>query len=393
MKKLLFMINSFECGGAEKSLVSLLNELDFNQYQVFIQVINRGGMFENLLPDGVTILPELEYERFCKKTIVQQIFSNNLKFLKARVWTAWELRKNARYGKPLHDTQAYWKRSEQAFDMLKEEYDVAIAWGQGTPTHFIANKVRAKKKIAWINADYEAVGHNAEFDLEIYGQYQIIVCVSNELSLKMQKAFPVYAEKIRTIYDINNEDLIVRMSKEVVNDINTRGVVIVTVGRLVKQKGYDIAINAASSLKKKNIDFTWYIIGEGPERRELEKRIREYHLENNFVLLGAKKNPYPYMRMANVYVQTSKSEGFCITLAEARILNRPCVTTAFDTAYDQIIQGKNGLIVAMNAESVADGIWKMLNDPKLYFRIQKYQESEKKGNKEEIEKFYELLKR
>ena len=97
------------------------------------------------------------------------------------------------------------------------------------------------------------------------------------------------------------------------------------------------------------------------------------------------------MNAADIYVQTSKFEGYCLTLAEARMLNIPCVTTNFDVVYAQMVNGENGLVVEMNAEAVADGIIRLATDQELYQHIRSYQEREKKGNVEEIEKVYALV--
>lgn len=99
------------------------------------------------------------------------------------------------------------------------------------------------------------------------------------------------------------------------------------------------------------------------------------------------------MKAADIYVQTSKFEGYCLTLAEARMLNIPCVTTNFDVVYAQMIDGDNGLVVEMNAEAVADGIIRLATDQELYQHIKRFQEREKKGNVEEIEKFYALVEK
>lgn len=390
-KKVLFMINSMGVGGAEKSLSSLLNLFDYERYDVFLQMINRGGTFEKLLPNEVCILPGIPYFSFCSMPLIKQLLSGKLRYLKARLKVRRELQKNSRSGNPLHATQAFWAGAKAALDELPDEYDVAIAWGQGTPTHFVAEKVQAKKKIAWINADYEAVGHNKEFDKKIYQKYDYIVGVSDSLSDKLKEVFPEYSNKITTIYDINSSTLIWRMAQEKANLPRLCGTVLVTVGRLVKLKGYDIAIEAAHILKEKGIDFTWMVCGDGPERSHLQELITRYGLVNDFILLGAKANPYPFMKAADIYVQTSRFEGYCLTLTEARILNRPCVTTNFDVVYDQMIDGDNGLVVDMRPEAVADGIIRLMKDHDLYAHIQQFQKMEKCGNEEEIEKVYKLI--
>ena len=137
--------------------------------------------------------------------------------------------------------------------------------------------------------------------------------------------------------------------------------------------------------------FRWYVIGEGPYRGEMENYISENHLEDIFILLGATPNPYAYMRQCDIYVQTSRFEGFGLTVAEARILNRPIVCTNFDACHMQLIDGKNALIASFEPSDIADKIELLMNDKSLYNSIQQYQMAEKKGNTEEIEKFYNLI--
>ena len=132
------------------------------------------------------------------------------------------------------------------------------------------------------------------------------------------------------------------------------------------------------------------MLGDG-NRVPIEKDIADYDLDGHFTLLGAKENPYPYMKAADIYVQTSRFEGYCLTLAEARMLDIPCVTTNFDVVYAQMVDGENGLVVDMTAEAVAEGIVRLATDSELYQHIQRYLTNEKKGNVEEIEKFYRLV--
>lgn len=389
-KSILFVINSLGCGGAEKSLLSLLSLLDYDKYDVTLQMFRRGGMFEELLPPEVHVRKELDYTAFCSQSMAKQMLSFDLRRIAARVRTSLFLRSNVKKGSPLHDAQAYWKYSAAAYDPLPERYDVAIAWGQGTPTHFVAEKVQAQKKFAWVNADYENVGHNKDFDCKYYAAFTGIICVSDKLCLTLQKAFPEYAAKMTTIYDINNPATIFTMADQPCSLLNRENLTLVTVGRLVPQKGYDIAAKAAWLLKKRNVKFHWYVVGGG-DSAPIERDITQYEIQDCFTLLGAKSNPYPYMKAADIYVQTSKFEGYCLTLAEARMLNIPCVTTNFDVVYAQMVNGENGLVVEMNAEAVADGIIRLATDQELYQHIKGYQIQEKKGNMEEIEKFYDLL--
>ena len=152
-----------------------------------------------------------------------------------------------------------------------------------------------------------------------------------------------------------------------------------------------MAVDAAKILLDNKIDFKWYFVGEGTCREELEAKIKEYGLEDDVLLTGATDNPYIYIKNADIYVQTSRYEGYCLTIGEARILNKPVISTDFDVVFDQLVNGENGLIVGQNGREIANAIIRLSTDDKLRNHIIDTLMREKKGNIEELDKFYELL--
>lgn len=388
-KSLLFVINSLDCGGAEKSLISLLSLLDYRRFDVSLLMFRPSGMFRQLLPPAVRVLPQPDYLQYCSGGIFSP------RYAAVRVRTSVGLRLHPRYrGKPLHAAQAYWKYAGSAFAPLRESFDAVIAWGQGNPTHFVAEKVSAHKKIAFINADYESVGHNPEFDRPYYEKYDHIAAVSDRLRQAILHIFPELADKISTVYDIRSQTLIEKMAAEYQPYDKAGNVpVLATVGRMVKEKGYDLAIDACRELRSRGLRFQWYFIGDGPEMAQIKRKVTALRLEDSLFLTGAKENPYPYIKNADVYVQTSRSEGFCLTLAEARALHIPPVSTNFDAVYDQLRSGENGLITEMTPKAIADGIERLLRDTALYQKIAAALSEERIGNEKEIEKFYQLIER
>ena len=217
------------------------------------------------------------------------------------------------------------------------------------------------------------------------------MCVSTDLTKLFQGVFPEYRDRVITIRDIRSPQQILGMAQEQISLPVQAQVTIVSVGRLTWQKGFILAVEAAALLRQRGVDFVWYIVGEGGERPALEEKIRTLQLHDRVILLGAKANPYPYIRAADIYVQTSKTEGYCLALAEARMLEIPCVTTDFDVVYEQMVDGENGLVVSMTAQSVADGVQRLIDDPVLYDHIRQYQHQEKNGSTEEVEKVDWLL--
>ncbi|MGN1194228.1 MAG: glycosyltransferase [Acutalibacteraceae bacterium] len=390
-KKILFVINSMGCGGAEKSIVSLLSLFDFEKYDVDLQMFSVGGMFLKHLAPQVNILKGIDYMTYCDEKGL--LNTCKLSFIFSRLSSSVALRINGKTGK-LHDAQCFWKYAEKNIKPLEKEYDAAIAWGQGNPTHFVASKVNAKKKIAFINADYLGMGHNRDFDYKYYEKYDYIAAVSDELSGIIKNVYPEFEERIRTVYDINNAYLIEKMASEEnpFSDVRDK-VKIVTVGRLVKPKGYDIAVEAARVLRDKGISFVWYFVGGGPEMTEIKESIRANGLESFVFPVGEKENPYVYMKNADIYVQTSRREGYCLTLYEARVLNKPCVSTCFDVVYNQLTDGENGIITGMDGQAVADGIIKLIESDELRNKIVENVKKEKKGNVEKIEMLYDLIEK
>ena len=134
------------------------------------------------------------------------------------------------------------------------------------------------------------------------------------------------------------------------------------------------------------------MLGKGPLENDIKKYIQKHNLDDHFILLGVKSNPYPYIKNADIYVQTSKYEGFGLAIAEAKILNVPVVTTRFDAVNNQMINEKNGLVVEMKADTVCNGITRLIENQDLKENILNYLKHEKKGNIEEVEKFYELIR-
>lgn len=395
-KKVLFVIESLICAGAEKSLVTLLNLIDFSKYEVDLQLFSYGGEFEALLPKEVNLLPKLPYfektEESVKSLLLRKKNRAEKKIFYSRLKYSIALRRK-KYSNP-EKAVLFWKYTKDCFNRDEKKYDVAIAYAQCVPTFYTVDCINAKKKYAWVNAVYKPEKKFRKFNVEYYNKIDMIVSVSDDTYKIFKEHFPEVSGKCCIIYDINDPNFIEKMSNfksEAPYEMDFRGLKILTVGRLATQKGYDIAIEAAKILKKRNISYKWYILGRGPLETQLKNEVQKYNLQENVIFLGTRANPYPYFKLADIYVQTSKFEGFGLAIAEARMLNIPVVTTRFSAVYAQMINNSNGIVVDISAEAVADGIQLLAEDHNLYDHIQDFQKHEKKGNIEEIEKVYKLL--
>ena len=393
-KSILFSIDSLHCAGAEKSLTTLLSLIDYSKYEVDLMMFGHGGVLEELLPEEVNILEPLKYTKFTEKSLKESIIytlkKGTYKMLKSRLEFSIAIR-NKQYTNA-QKARILWQKTSNVIEHNPKKYDIAISYAQGLPTFYVADKINADKKFAWVNVSYRLEDEDKEFQSKYYDKYEKIIAVSHSAKDVFLETFPTYKDKVEIIYDINDFNLISKMANlENGYDDNFDGVRLLTIGRLANQKGYDMALEACKILKDKGIKFKWYALGKGPLKDEIEKYIKENELQGYFNLLGVKSNPYPYIKGADIYVQTSRFEGFGLAIAEARMLNIPVVTTEFDAVYNQMVQGKNGLVVDMDSQSIANGILKLINDEELRNSIVEYLKTEKKGNTEELEKFYELI--
>lgn len=390
-KKLLFIQPSMQFGGAEKSLQTLLRLLDFDKYDVDLLLFRPEGEFLKLLPKEVNLL-SLPADA---QTFAQPIVPACLSFLKQgkaslaldRLRFSKAVRKD---GSVRMREQYGWQYQKRAFGTLPENYDAAIAYLEGSPIYFCADCVRAKKKIAYIHSDYSKLQTNPDFDDGYFSQMDAMVVVSAQCAAALRTAFPQYADKIQIIENIIAPAVLREQAAESADfGDDYKGLRVLTMGRLDAPKGIDLGLQACAKLADK-ADFRWYVLGEGSEREKLEQMIRDYHLENRFILLGTRLNPYPYLRACDVYVQPSRFEGKSIALEEAKCLGKPILTTAFTTVADQITDGVNGSVAQIDPEDIARRLSELLSHGEIR---QKYTQALQNysGNTEELEKFYDLL--
>ena len=346
--KVLFLIDSLTCGGAEKSLISLLPLLDYSKIDVDLMMISRGGVFERYIPLQVRII-DFPKPHGLWYNICLLIFQAMLRLFPNR-----------------HGAELRWQAMSSTYMKVPKPYDVGIAYQQGFPTYYLTEKINAHIKIAWINADIKKAGYRVSFNRPFYDRLDTVIPVSDILREMIITSKYVAEGKTYPVYDIINVDLIRLMSIDAIqiNKVPNEWI-ITTVGRMVPPKGYDLAVEAAKILKSKGFIFKWYFVGDGGMRPQIEQMISNYGLDNNIILVGMTTNPYPYMAMADIYVQTSKFEGFGLTLNEARILNKPVISTNFPVVYNQIRDGENGLISDMKADSIASKVMLMASNEQL----------------------------
>lgn len=383
-KRVLFVIESLGCGGAERSFISLLNVLDVSKYKIDIFILKRGGMFEKFLPKGINLISPTCFLK--NMSIIAILKRLSIRQLIAKIKFSFLIR--VKKGK-VHGAELLWGTTHKLVERNETNYDVAIAYHQGFPTYYVSDKITANKKISWINVDIDKAGYSPDFNKDYYNRFDSIVAVSDSLKQLLEKNYYQYIERISSVYDILNPELIRKMSEDVGFEDDFIGLRIVTIGRMVVQKGYDIAVKAAKILKEQGYTFRWYAVGGGDQMEVIGELINKYGIEDCFVLMGMKENPFPYLKQCDIYAQTSKFEGFGLTLSEAKILHKPIVSTNFPSAYDQICNGINGIIVDMTGEDIARGISDLIENHEL--RVSLIESVKKENNNTSVTELSKVM--
>ncbi|MFD0682128.1 MULTISPECIES: glycosyltransferase [unclassified Paenibacillus] len=391
-KKVLFVINNLSCGGAEKALISLLETMDYTEYEVDLFLFEHTGLFLGKIPDQVNLLKEQREYRYydmpVKHAVLDCLKRGRVNMALSRIRAGYIYKTEK---KRVRCQQRVWKYISKSLKNIDQSYDIAVGYLEKNPIYFCIDKVKATKKIGFIHNDYDKLGMDPYLDQAYFEQLDHLVTVSEECGNILKKRFPMYERKVKIMYNIVSPAAIHNLSLEK-TDISDHTIKLVSVGRLNDQKGFTLAIEACRELVQNGYNVKWYVIGEGEERGKLEQLIEDNGLQGIFNLLGNKENPYPYIKAADIYVQPSRFEGKSIAVDEAKILHKPIVVTNFNTAKDQINDKENGLIVEMNPRSVFEGIKALIDDEPLREHFKANLSKEKLGTESEIHKLYALFK-
>lgn len=345
-KKILFVMESLGIGGAEKSLVTVLSNIDYTKYEVDLFLFRKTGEFLKLIPKEVNILdvPKNFYiaQMPPMKSLKEFLVGGKVKCFMYRATHVSKLLYNMKIKKKEY---LGWNETKNIIPDLEGEYDTAIGFLEKKTIYFVVDKVIAKKKIGWVHTNYRKIQYDYNIDSLYFRKLDNIVTVSNNCKKVLEDIFKDSKDKISVINNMVSKTLITRMSKEKIESIFlNKKVVLCTVCRLIEQKGIDIAIECFSRLTKERKDLIWIVVGDGREKRNLQKLISEKGLDNSFFLIGSRENPYPYIKACDIYVQPSRYEGFGITVIEAKALGKPIIVSNIPEFKEQIINEKTGLI-------------------------------------------------
>lgn len=400
MKPRIFIaMHYMEIGGAETALVGLLNALDPARVDVDLFLYDHRGEMMQFIPEWVNLLPQIPKYSVLERPIVELVKRGFWGIAAARMW-AKRISKVAykRSGSKLENNGGLDKMSKCTTPLLPRinqsvTYDLAISFL--TPHRIVAEKVKAKKKIAWIHTDYTRVWVDAEDELIVWQKYDYVASISGDVTNTFLQVFPSLAPKIVEIENILSPSF-VRKRAELQNvdkEFRHEGAItLLSVGRFSDAKNYDNVPDICKRLiNKTKLNIRWYIIGYGGDEALIRQKIKEAGMEEHVILLGKRSNPYPYIKACDIYVQPSRYEGKSVTVREAQMLCKPVVVTNYPTAPSQIRSGIDGVIVPMDNEGCAHGLAEVICDKPLQERIIAHLKTHDYGNESEVEKIYTLI--
>lgn len=369
MKKLLFGAYSLDIGGIEKALVMLLNKLQEKNYDITLVLEKKQGIFLNEINPKIKII---EYAPSNSKNIIQRKLVNLFKRIKFTI-------------------------------EYKNKFDFSACFATySLPASFVA-RTASQNCYLWGHADYLSLFHGNEQEMKNfflerkYNEFNKVIFVSNEGKGSFIKIFPDMKNKTIVCNNLIDANKISNLANEKISDeelkliknannTNEKQTIFINVGRHEeKQKKLSRLIDAASLLKKDNLNFQILFIGDGPETNEYKKQVKEKQLENNILFLGRKQNPYPYFKISDCVVLTSDYEGYPVVFLESFILNKPIITTKVSDYKE--VENKYGYVTEKNTKDIYEKM-------KLFivngFEI-KEKFDYKKYNKEILEKIEKLF--
>lgn len=343
MKKILFFIDTLGGGGAEKVLINLINNLDKTKYKITLMTIFDSGVNKQYLNNNI------EY-----KCVFKRIFRGNVMLF--------------RLFRPSFLYRLF----------IKDKYDIVVSYLEGNTTRILSGCPYSEiKKLAWLHAEMNKKTlfypwWNKEKCILGYEKFDKIIGVSQTVLDSFVKNTKSW-DNLKVIYNTVDTDNIKKKALEAIKDVKYESdiVNVISVGRLIDQKGYDRLLRIHKRLLDNGIVHNLYILGEGHKRPELEKYIKDNKLQNSVYLLGFKDNPWKYVANADLFVCSSLQEGFSTAVSEALIVGTPVITTLCSGMKEMLGDSEYGLIVDNNEDALYEGIKKLIENQLLLIHYKK----------------------
>lgn len=366
--KIAMLMASLDSGGIEKAAITILRALPEEEFDVDLILTNKKGVFLKLVPKWVKIIELNKSEKYIKrvklgdrKWLIYSLFHFDL-------YSAWQTIKHAVYSKFTTHDRSIISRIRQLSKDVKysdENYDFVLAYANNEQLYQAVNFYNTNRVVTWLHRDISLEREYTPDYAFLYEKCHRIFGVSQKVVDDFVRCLPQMADKTFLHYNIIDQKLGIELSHQYSIGHPSKKWWFLTVARIDEVKGMYVVPEVALKLKDAGVNFAWSIIGKGYLTPYLEKKIKEYGLEGNLILEGEKENPYPYYKGCDIYVQPSRTEGYCIALAEARMFYKPVVVTDFSGAREQLGDGEYGKIVPFGIDTIYEGILQVVENPEL----------------------------
>lgn len=398
MENILFIYPDLSIGGSTTSLLALLKEIDYSQYNVdviFLTPLSEED--KSKLPPQVNILPPRQkYNLTSTKARVMKIINGVFtgRIFKMLYWYGVKYRKQSKIYRTTMVNQILAQINADMSVKLEKKYDVAIAFLELWATPYLIKKVKADKKIAFMHINYTGSHFAIELDRAAYDKADKIMCVSQECVDAFLSVYPQGKDRTGYIENLIDANAIRAKAKAPADDVFAQytGFKIVTVGRMqMYTKGIDRIINCISELKSSGVDFKWYIVGDGNDMAICKEMAEKAGTGENLVFLGAKANPYPYIVGADLFVLPSRHEGKPMVVTEAQILATPVLVTEYASARAQVNDGVDGMVIPNEDDTLAAAVEKLYTGHTLLEMYKTNLKEKDFSNAQKLEEFYRII--
>jgi len=392
MKKILFVYPSMLLGGSTTSLLALINNLDPDEFEIDLQLLNNSGPLFGDVPKHVHILPEAQkYAGYFGRIIKRIRFVLLGAFFKAMILG---MKRKRLSPDVILDFQA-----KHLSKKNNKHYDYAIGFLEGWSDRYLAYCTNADFKYAWLHSTFSNITKDPNAQLTWMKRVDKIVFVTDACTRDFKKIMPEMASKAITVENIIDGDLIRNQSfktdlkdEAFIRFQNEQCFKIITVCRITtKTKGLDRVVSCAKNLYSKGIKFLWYIVGSGEDEQALKAIIEQEGVSESLVLIGARLNPYPFIKKADIMCMPSRYEGKPMVVTESMILGTPPVVTEYLSAHEQIKNGIDGIVVANDDNAIINAVEKCVCDVDFVNSLKAFLDSHDYGNKTYIDEIKDIL--
>ena len=361
MKKILFLAEELDTNGAMFSLLALLKALPKDKYNVSLFLFKHDGSMMNQLPDGVRLLPESLPYLVHRMPLKQALYTS----MKA-------LRLDLTFYRILVAMQRALKWNFHFWCFLpgiRETFDVACCYTDGFAVAMLDRKIQATKKCSWIHLPY-TICHQMPYVYEALRRMDMCVPVSIVTGRDLEKAIG-RKMPLHIVHNITDAASCEKRAKEPCEVPHKGGTFrIVSVGRVTPQKFFDIIPSVATLLNAKGLQYEWYIIGHGDKYDELVAETRSRGLEKTVHFIGARNNPMPWIKSADVFVNPSRFEAWGMTVSEALCLGKAVIVSDIPVFKEQIIDGVNGLARKVTPDNLSEAIILLADNETLRHQLE-----------------------